>query len=164
MFHCLNAENGSTIWEYKVQYISFSSPVITQGRVYLPDSWGLYVFGHRPVPSYRIDTIQGGQNVSAIITNIGDGEASAVQWDIFIRGGLFGFIDIHCGDTFHTLLVNGTKTVETNVPVFGFGRVNITVVARTPDEYPVWKSVNGFVIGRFIMLLSKQIDMEVRLR
>jgi len=154
--HCLSAENGTSLWEYKLNFI-FTAPVIYNGKVYAGFNWYLLCFGHTPKPAFAIGAIQGGFNVTTEITNIGDGFATAARWDIFIRGGIFGFIDIHDYDT-KQLAVNETMLVTSTSPIHGIGRVTVTVIARTSEVAPLWTEVQGFVLGRHIFILDNNVQ------
>jgi hypothetical protein len=99
-------------------------------------------------PLYEIGEISGGlQKVSTTIDNIGAEEASDVDWEIIIRGGVLDLIDASTQGIFGTLLVGATESIETDSAIFGLGKIDIITLAD--DTAAVEK---GFVIGPFVLI------------
>lgn len=88
-----------------------------------------------------------GSKISAEIKNIGDGDVTQVNWSISIVGGILDRIDIFDIGTIDSLDAGGLESIQTNTSVRGLGRVKIIVSAEGAE-----KTVNGFVLGSFIIL------------
>lgn len=93
----------------------------------------------------EIGNITGGLlGVSATIKNIGTLDASLVNWNITLEGGIVLLGRINSG-TIASLPVGETTTVA-DAPVIGFGRISITVTVAVADSAPVTKTASGFLL------------------
>jgi len=82
-----------------------------------------------PSPNLEID-ITGGLGVNAIITNNGTANASGVEWQIHVEGGILGLINKTINGTID-VAAGESKTVGTGL-FFGLGPIAIT--AKVADE------------------------------
>jgi hypothetical protein len=83
------------------------------------------------LPYLEINII-GGLGVNAVITNNGYANASGVEWQIHVKGGLLGLINKTTNGT-TDILVGESKTVKTGL-FFGLGSITITVKAADIEE------------------------------
>jgi len=113
--------------------------------------WGNPDLGVTPVGDFPL--IQIGDITSDLfyidtdISNEGDADATDVEWSITIVGGILGLIDVTTEGTIDSLVIGDEVSIKTEEMVFGLGPVDITVTADIAV-----KSVQGFVIGPFILL------------
>jgi WD40 repeat protein len=154
-FYCFDAETGAPLWEYKTGAI-YSSAAIFNNKVFIasavPRTW-LYAFQDPAVLS--LGDITGGFSLSSTIENIGVSDTEHLEWHLFVRGGFFGFIDVHITETIPWLKATEILPVQIQDAVVGVGRVTITLTATADGLAPIWKQVNGFVLGRYIFILSE---------
>lgn len=97
--------------------------------------------------------------VETDIKNIGDSVAEEISIYVQVSGGLLNNIDIQhdcsgCDACGTTLASGGIKTENTLEAGFiiGLGSVEITVTASATNANEVTKTVNGLVIGPFIII------------
>jgi len=98
-----------------------------------------------PIPVVDIRTISGGFGVTAIIENVGTGEATDIEWSITTED-LLGIILFggEEGGTISSLLPGESFTVLTGL-LFGLGLIEINVTA----DY-MWETTSGLVLGPFV--------------
>ena len=102
----------------------------------------------------NIERIRGGLGkVNVVIKNIGTLEASDVNCNISVVGGMLGLIDISTEKTIETLGVEEEEKVNTNGIIFGFGKIDITVTVSAPSANTDTKTSTGFVLGPFVLAL-----------
>jgi PKD repeat protein len=92
----------------------------------------------------EIGNITGGVlGVSAEIHNKGTLNVTSMNWSIALDSGFVLLGKLKSGTI--ASLPTGESTVVADKPVFGFGRVIITVTVEVPDEMPVTKTASGFL-------------------
>ena len=79
-----------------------------------------------------IASISGGTGVSAVIENIGDADATGVEWSMTATGGILGMINSEASGTI-SVPAGGTQTISLPM-LFGLGAVTIEVHAGTASE------------------------------
>jgi hypothetical protein len=121
----------------------------------LKSEWSEQLPIHIGIPAIDISEFTGGfSKVSFIIKNGGDADAINVYWTFTMRGGLAGKIALQfCGDI-SQLNMGDEQTLSPLKSVFGLGRVTITVDASAPYMETVTETVNGFLLGFFIIILT----------
>ncbi|UCF50600.1 MAG: hypothetical protein JSU91_03725 [Thermoplasmatales archaeon] len=103
-------------------------------------------------PFFDIVKIKGGLgSVTATIKNIGLLEAYDVNLNISVKGGIFGFIDKFNEDTFEILGVDEEITISTG-NIFGLGKIEAMISASSPSANTTTSSVEGFVLGPFVII------------
>jgi Concanavalin A-like lectin/glucanases superfamily len=70
--------------------------------------------------------IQGGRGISVNITNIGPTNATNVDWQINVKGGLLGLINVNKSGTIETIALGESVTVGTGM-FLGLGKIQITL-------------------------------------
>lgn len=96
-------------------------------------------------PHIEIGDISGGFGVTAIIANIGAGEATNVQWTIILDGGLV-LLGRQTIGTLVKIQPGFSPQVHTDL-VLGLGTVTITVTADSAE-----KTASAFLLGPFILI------------
>lgn len=93
------------------------------------------------------------------VKNIGDSIAEDIAISIFVSGGILNNIDIQhncegCSQCGTTLASGGIKTENSLEAGFiiGFGNVEINITASASNANEISRTVNGFVIGPFILI------------
>jgi hypothetical protein len=102
-----------------------------------------------PDVELAIDTTGGVRSLCIIVENIGVTDASSVQWNISIEGGVVlqpaGGVS---RGTIQSIPAGNQETIH--VRVFGFGKTMINAMARTNETDPVHTKVPAFMFGPFI--------------
>jgi len=95
----------------------------------------------------EIGEINGGiRKVKAEIVNSGDIDLIDVEWSISISGGIIGRIN-SLENGIIDLLPSNSAEIVLSKPIFGLGRIKITIEANNVE-----KTVNGFVFFFFIKI------------
>lgn len=94
----------------------------------MSDPFPIHISG----PILEIGTIMGGLfKVSAKVKNVGDLDASNIQWSIKLEGG--AFIGKETTDSISSITAGDKKTIKSNI-IIGFGPTKITVDATIPES------------------------------
>jgi hypothetical protein len=96
-------------------------------------------------PELIIETITGGFGISAIIKNVGDGEATNVDWTISFDGGLI-FIGKEKSGVIDRISPGEMVQIPPNKFVFGLGKSSINICADQAS-----KTVEGYVLLFFVL-------------
>jgi len=129
----VNDNPGTVVAEYGCADLDYIFSAWTDDRN-LDDDIYFDILGIAPpLPELNITSISGGLGVSATIKNTGDASATNVTWNITVRGGIFGLIDITSEGTIPTLAVDAESDSPKTGIFFGLGKIDIEVAA-TCDE------------------------------
>jgi hypothetical protein len=121
----------------------------------LKSEWSEQLPIHIGIPAIDISEFTGGfSKVSFIIKNVGDADATTIYWTFTMRGGLAGKIALQYTGDISQLNMGDEQTLNPLKSVFGLGRVTITVDASAPYTETVTETVNGFLLGFFVIILS----------
>jgi PKD repeat protein len=100
----------------------------------------------------EIGNITGGLlKVDAEIKNVGDTEITGVNWSITLDGGLILLGKEDSGIL--SSIADSEAIIVSDKSVFGFGKVQILVVAEAPNVSPSTKTVDAFVFLIFVRVL-----------
>ncbi len=88
--------------------------------------------------------------ITAEISNVGTANATNVTYNIVLEGGTI-LIGQKVKENIGTI-EPGNKSAMFNVPIIGFGKVNITASVEADDIEKITKSGNGFVLLFFIFM------------
>ena len=108
----------------------------------------------------EIDGVAGQMGAVVVdVTNVGDTVAEDIAITISVEGGILGKIDIYhecsgcsqCGTTLDPGAIKTESTLEEGF-IIGFGQVEITVTASASNADEVTMTLNGLVIGPFIII------------
>ena len=91
--------------------------------------------------------ITGGFGVHLIIRNIGDTDASGVEFDVSITGGILGMIHEHYDGIISSIPFGSEFSLD--ILILGFGPIEITA---TVNENTI--TAKGFVLFFFVFILS----------
>jgi PKD repeat protein len=98
-----------------------------------------------------IGNITGGVlKLNAEILNVGTTNVSSVNWNITVSGGVV-LLGKNASGTILSLPASDS-TIVSDKPIFGFGRITITVTAQVPGEDPVTKTVTGILFLFFLFI------------
>ncbi|PNX53137.1 MAG: hypothetical protein BV458_05975 [Thermoplasmata archaeon M9B2D] len=99
-------------------------------------------------PQLRVSDVKGGRNrIQASIFNEGEGPVRNIPWNISIRGGLLGFINLSSVGSLESLAMGNTTTIQPELPLLGLGKISIQVRVKYAAE---WNG-KGFVLGPYIL-------------
>jgi len=130
-----------------------SFEIITEDPyVEVPTNWTEYKFKYtRGKAELKIEEFVGGLlGITAEIKNIGTANATNVTYNIVLVGGTI-LIGQKVSENIGTIEPNGTGAIF-NIPVIGFGKVNITASVEADDVEKVTKNGKGFVLLFFFLL------------
>lgn len=95
--------------------------------------------------------------VVASIKNIDKIEASNIEWNITVKGGIFNGLNLSANGTIEKIDANSNIKIFTERSIKGrFGKININVTTNIirlgDDPIKQYIEADGFVIGRIILL------------
>ncbi len=117
-----------------------------------PIEWTEYKFKYSlGKAELKIGPLKGGLlGITAEISNVGTANATNVTYNIVLEGGTI-LIGQKVKENIGTI-EPGNKSAMFNVPIIGFGKVNITASVEADDIEKITKSGNGFVLLFFIFM------------
>jgi len=110
----------------------------------------LILYDAAPGPRLQISDVSGGIGVNIEVKNRGGLAAQNVSLNVYIAGGMFGLINKTTQEMIPILDVGDSAKLKTLV--FGLGRIEITVIASTPDTNVISKSINGMIFGFLVLI------------
>ncbi|RLF26504.1 MAG: hypothetical protein DRN05_06925 [Thermoplasmata archaeon] len=115
-------------------------------------------------PQIKIGKIDGDiASVYAEISNIGDTDASDINWSISVKGGILGMINKTASDTIPILAAGNTTSISTldaGVVIFGLGPIQITITANEPSGSSDTKTAEGIILLFYIVILNESDSDE----
>jgi outer membrane protein assembly factor BamB len=146
--YCVNAETGDLIWSYATSGPVRSSPAIVNGTVFI-GSYDCIMYAFED--TLELGHITGGIGVGTTLTNIGSNTLFNTEWNISVIGnGLFKKIHSEKTGVLPPLEAAGTALIR--IPVFGLGKITITLTAHPSEVIPIQKTVTGFLLGPFVLI------------
>ena len=103
-----------------------------------------------PHPEIAIGDVTGGFGVSAVIKNIGDADATDVEWTITVTGGLLGLINKEASGT-GTIPVGDEIFAEIGI-IFGLGTIKITITVECAEGSFAEATADGTQIFIFTII------------
>jgi len=103
-------------------------------------------------PELEISDIAGGFGVSAVIDNVGDGEATDTEWSITLDGGLI-ILGKETTGTIASIPAGESAEIKSSL-IFGIGRPTITVTAECAEGPSAEENATGLVILFFVIGVS----------
>jgi len=162
-------EEDSLDWGYSVQQTNDGGYIIAGAT--MPDGWiltgskppnteeGTDVWliktgdNGSPEPNLQIKSVEGGLGITAVIENVGDGEATNVEWHILVEGGFLSLIDMDANGTETELKVANELTVKTgSLGLFRLGSIKIVVTVEADNVDKITQDETGFVLGPFVLI------------
>lgn len=93
--------------------------------------------------------------VRAAIKNVGERDATDIQWTMSVQGGLLRRIHITTTGKIDELKIDDEKIVGTDTPIAGFGNIKITVTAHVANGDTITKTVDGFVLLIYVIIIGE---------
>ena len=129
---CANAGSANSVWEDT-----------RNGNI---DVYFDKVPFHVAQPNIQIGTIAGGLGkVTMEVKNIGDADATNVDWTITVTGGILKRINVTSTGTIATVAAGATETVKTDKFIFGLGAISISLRAGSSSASKTGKVLLFFV-------------------
>lgn len=100
-------------------------------------------------PEIQIEEITGGFGVSTIIKNVGDANATDVNWNITLDGGLI-FLGKETTGTIANIPAGNETSIKSSL-IFGIGKSTITVYAECAEGASDKGTASGLVIACFVL-------------
>lgn len=94
--------------------------------------------------------IKGGLGVTVDVNNIGAGYANFLNWNVSIKGGFLGMINVTKQGSLITLAPNNVTADQTKV--FGLGLLTVNVDATAKNAEPVTKATSGIIFFGMVFL------------
>ena len=142
----VDATTQNPVWNYTQNGTYTVSLVVSDGHLSDTEVKEDYITVLPPGSSVvEIGNITGGVfSVSAEVLNKGTMDLTSLNWSIALDGGLV-ILGKTMSGTIATL-ASGESTVIADRPVFGFGRIMVTVTIEVPNADPVTKTATGFLL------------------
>ena len=124
------------------------------GYIFALDDILLQADSSGPPPVLDIGEIKGGiAMVQAEIKNTGEGDAQDVQWCITVTGNsILRKINETANGNFSTLAGGGLELVQTDDPLYGLAKLNITVTISALGIEPITEYRDGFLFLIFVIV------------
>ncbi len=142
----VDATTQNPVWNYTQNGSYTVSLVVSDGHLSDTEVKENYITVLPPGSSVvEIGNITGGVfSISAEILNKGTMDITSLNWSIALDGGLVILGKTNAGTI--DALASGESTVIADRPVFGFGRITITVTVEVPNADPVTKTATGLLL------------------
>ena len=148
----IDSEEQNQSWTYTMEGIYTVSLTVSDGTVSDTETKYDYIIVV-PGPILEIGNITGGfLKIGAEIKNVGDAEATDVNWNITIDGGIL-LLGKESNGIISGIDPQGVATIKSGV-ILGLGKVTITISANATDALTATKTVNGVVLLFFIIISS----------
>ena len=108
-----------------------------------------FTLEEKPEPSLEIESISGGFGISTVIENVGNVDATDVEWSISLDGGIVLRPSARIKEGTIPILVAG-DTITKSTSVLGLGRIDITVMAGEVE-----KTTKGFMLLFFVIVIPE---------
>jgi hypothetical protein len=86
-----------------------------------------------PVPAFNITSITGGFGVKIKFSNVGNGNASGIDMDMQIKGGIFNLINKKVNDSLQ-ILAPGEEHIVSSGLFLGFGGITIHFIVNCNED------------------------------
>lgn len=91
--------------------------------------------------------------VSTGINNIGENPAENVVYSLAVTGGILGRVNVSVPGTVATLAVGAEEEVSSGI-FFGFGPIDIVIIASADNADEVTATFSGFLLGFLVIGIS----------
>lgn len=108
-----------------------------------------FTLEEEPEPSLEIELISGGFGISTVIENVGNVDATDVEWSISLDGGIILRPSARIKKGTIPMLVAG-DTITKSTSVLGLGRIDITVMVGEVE-----KTTKGFMLLFIVVVISE---------
>ncbi|TFG07685.1 choice-of-anchor D domain-containing protein [Candidatus Thorarchaeota archaeon] len=149
----IDSEQQHPTWTYNQEGIYSVSLTVSDGEFSDTEIKNNYILVLPGEPDLSIGEVTGGLlKVAAQVFNNGTAAASEVNWSIQIEGGI-----VLLGRTASGAIESlpaGDSVLIVDRPVFGLGKIIITVTLELPGGEPVTKTATGFLLFFFVLGLQ----------
>jgi len=114
--------------------------------------FGMEISAVAEEPELEISEITGGFGVSAVIDNVGDGEATDTDWSITLDGGLI-ILGKETTGTIASIPAGESAEIKSGL-ILGIGKPTITVTAECAEGKSAEGNATGFVLLFFVIGVS----------
>jgi len=108
------------------------------------------------LPELSIESVEGGKGITVVIKNVGDANATNVQWNITIAGGLFFWKPTETSGNITVIAINDSETITMNVGGIGLGILTemptITAYVGCDEDSSDEYSVSAKILGPFVLI------------
>lgn len=144
-------EDGGATWSNPVavseEGIVQSGDVCPLGLTYESEGTVYFSLGGVEQPIIEIQSISGGIGVSAVIKNIGNADATNVQWSINLDGLVF--LGKDSSGNIASIAPDESKEIKSKFPL-GFGNIDITISANSDEGASAEQTASGKLLLFFI--------------
>ncbi len=109
-----------------------------------------FLYEPLPHPDIVITEVTGGFGVGAKIQNVGDADATGVEWTIEVTGGMFDLINKTFSGTIQELTVDEEVSVDSKI-FLGLGKIKITIAAECNEG----SFTEGTMEGKQVFFITK---------
>lgn len=102
-------------------------------------------------PELEIKSIKGPIGITATIKNIGDEEATNVEWTLKVTGGILGLINIEKSGTLPILEIDEDLFAKSGI-IFGLGKITVIVTVKFGEGLSDKEIVSGTQILFFTLI------------
>jgi hypothetical protein len=122
------------------------APIGVDGR------WGIGAIaeGEGGIAELSIGNIKGPIGIKADVQNIGEKDASNLEWSIAVTGGLLKLVNATETGTAATLAASASIPVSVGM-FFGFGKISIVITAKAQNAAEVSATKSAFLLGPFVI-------------
>ena len=115
-------------------------------------NWGIgaIVEGEGGIAELSVLNIKGPIGIKADVQNIGEKDASNLEWSIVVTGGLLGRVNATATGTAVTLAAGATAPMSLEM-FFGFGKISIVITASASNAVEVSATKSAFLLGPFVV-------------
>ena len=147
---CFDAFNGNLIYKVLVdQNFIDSTPGVAADTIYVGSSFGK-ICAYKDI--FKVGEIKGGlAKVKTDITNVGSYDILGLNYNISVVGGIFNQINAQINETIDVLEARTSDKIKAS-PIFGFGKIEVTITIELEDLNPVIKKADGFIFGIFVFI------------
>jgi hypothetical protein len=135
---CWVSQNGGGTWNQLSEYA-------------LDYNWGMGgIVSGEGLAELAIKNVAGPIGVNADIENIGDTDATNVEWTMTVTGGILGMVNKTVTGTATSLAAGAIEAIGSGI-VLGFGSIDIEITASADNANEVTVSKSGFVLGILVI-------------
>jgi outer membrane protein assembly factor BamB len=148
--YCYDAYTGDLLYTAFVDNNPVNSaPAIADNAIYLGAVFGK-ICAFKDI--FKVGEIKGGLlSVKTDIMNVGDEDIQDLRYTISVVGGLFNRINTSVNNTIEVLEAQTSDSIKVS-PIFGLGKIEITITVELEGVNPVIKKVHAIVFGIFVII------------
>jgi len=139
--------NLQPIWNVSITNINIGGPALAEKGTLLVCGTGTTMRAYRsPAPWFDIAVTARLTKIHASITNSGGRDATNLQWNITVTGGIFKRIHATTIGAVPVLAVGNQSIVSTDKLLMGFGKITISVRVSCDEGVSLTKNASGHLL------------------